>query len=85
MPSSLLQRNGEILSVYRSLQVWGIYQLTKNIFNTEKNGMKKKTTDRSTTYDGVCEKAVFSLRSSTLWHAYTVWYCFWEGRKNDPV
>ena len=38
-----------------------------------------KTTDSSATYDGACEKAVFSLRSSTLWHAYTVWYCFLKG------
>ena len=33
--------------------------------------MRMKTTDRSATYDGACEKAVFSLRSSTLWQAYT--------------
>ena len=76
MATSLLGRNGEILSVYKSLEVRVIHHLSKNSFNTEENGMRMKTTDRSATYDGACEKAVFSLRSSTLWHAYTVWYCF---------
>ena len=40
--------------------------LYKNNFNNEVNGMRMKTTDRSTTYDGAWEKAVFLLRSSTL-------------------
>ena len=59
MPTSLLGRNGEILSVYKSLEVRVIYHLSKNSFNTEENGMRMITTDRSATYDGACEKAVF--------------------------
>ena len=76
MPPILLGRNGEILSVYQSLQVSLISHLSKNSCNNEENGIRMKTTDRSATYDGAFQKAVFSLRSSTLRHAYTVWYCF---------
>ena len=72
MPTSLLGRNGEILYVYQSLQVCIIYHLSKNSFKSEENGMKMKTTDRSATYDGACQKAFFSLRTVSERAAKTI-------------